>query len=61
MIDCILVKCYSNAMLSIIGHVLFGNLFYEYHYLWVSLPLFVCLCVCCMCDDRITCVLYESR
>jgi len=27
----------------------------------VSLPLFVCLCVCCMCDDRITCVLYGSR
>jgi len=29
--------------------------------LMVSLPLFVCLCVCCMCDDRITCVLYGSR
>jgi len=27
----------------------------------VSLPLFVCLCVCCLCDDRITCVLYGSR
>ena len=27
----------------------------------VSLPLFVCLCVCCMCDDRITCVLSGSR
>jgi len=23
----------------------------------VSLSLFVCLCVCCMCDDRITCAL----
>jgi len=27
----------------------------------VSLPLFVCLYVCCMCDDRVTCVLYGSR
>jgi len=27
----------------------------------VSLSLLVCLCVCCMCDDRITCVLYGSR
>ena len=26
----------------------------------VSLPLFVCLCVCCMCDDHITCVLYGA-
>ena len=26
----------------------------------VSLPLFVCLCVCYMCDDRITCVIREQ-
>ena len=33
--------------------------------LWISLfmvrlPLFVFLCVCCMCDDRKTCALYGS-
>jgi len=27
----------------------------------VSLPLFVCLCDYCICDDRIMCVLYGSR
>jgi len=27
---------------------------------FVSLPLFVCLPVCCMCDDRITCVIREQ-
>jgi len=36
MIDCILVKCYWNAMLSIIG----------YHCLWLAYPyLFVCVFV----------------
>jgi len=30
--------------LSIIGHVLFTNVFYEYHYFWLTYPyLFVCL------------------
>jgi len=43
----------------------FTGFIYEF-LLWislfmVSLPLFVCLCVCCMCDNRITCVLYGSR
>jgi len=49
MIDCILVKCYLNAMLSIIGHILFGNFFYEYHSLWLAYPyLFVCVFVVCV-------------
>jgi len=47
-------------MLSIIGHILFTKFFYISLFM-VSLPLFVCLCVCCMCDDRITCVIYGSR
>jgi len=38
MIDWILIKCYLNAMLSIIGHVLFRNFFYEYHCLWLAYP-----------------------
>ena len=56
----IMLKCYLNTTMGIIGHVLFMNLFYISLFV-VSLPLFVCLCVCCMCDDRITCVLYRSR
>jgi len=47
-------------MLSIVCRVLFTKFFYTSLFM-VSLPLFVCLCVCCMCDDRITCVLYGSR
>ena len=35
--------------------------FYYISLVMVSLPLFVCLCVCCICNDRITCVLYRSR
>jgi len=56
----ILFKCHLNAMLSIIAHVLFGNFFYISLFM-VSLPLFVCLCVCFLFNDRITCVLYGSR
>ena len=55
-----MLKCYLNVMLSIIRHVLFTKFFYISLFM-VNLPLFVCLCVCCMCDDRITCVLYRSR
>jgi len=40
----IMLKCYLNATLSIIGHVLFMNFFYTSLFM-VSLPLFVCLCV----------------
>jgi len=32
-----------------------------YIIVYVSLPLFGFLCVCCVCDDRISCVLYVSR
>jgi len=40
--------CYLNATLSIIGQVLFMNLFYEYHCLWLAYPyLFVCVFVAC--------------
>jgi len=41
----IMFPCYLNATLSIIGHVLFMNFFYEYHCLWLAYPfcLFVCL------------------
>jgi len=46
--------------LSIIRHVLFMNFFYEYHCLWLAYP-YLFVCVCCMCDDRITCVLYEEH
>jgi len=55
----IMLKCYLNATMSIIANVLFINFFYIPLFM-VSLPLFVCLCVCCMCDDRIMCVLYGS-
>jgi len=49
MIDFISVNCYLNAMLSIYGHVLFGNFFYEYHCLWLAYPyLFVCVFVACV-------------
>jgi len=35
-------------MLSITGHVLFRNFFYEYHCLWLAYPyLFVCVFVAC--------------
>jgi len=44
----IMLKCYLNATLSIIGHVLFMNFFYKYHYLWLAYPsLFVCVFVVC--------------
>jgi len=56
----IMLKGYLNEMLSINCSVLFTNFFYIPLFM-VSLPLFVCLCGCCMCDDRITCVLYESK
>ena len=52
----IMFKFYLNEMLSIICRVLFMKFFYI-SLIMISLPLFVCLCVCCMCDDRITCVL----
>jgi len=32
-----------------------------YIIVYISLPLFVYLCVCCMCDDRMMCVLYGSN
>ena len=45
----IMIPCYLNATLSIIGHVLFMNWFYEYHYLWLAYPyLFVCVFVVCV-------------
>jgi len=56
----IMLKCYLNEMLSIVCHVLFTKFFYISLFM-VILPLFLCLCVCCICDDHITCVLYESR
>jgi len=56
----IMLKCYLNVMLSIIFHVLFTKFFYISLFM-VSLTLFVCLCVCCLCNDRITCVLYGSK
>jgi len=41
-------SCYLNETLSIIGHVLFMNFFYEYHCLWLAYPyLFVCMFVAC--------------
>jgi len=41
-------SCYLNKMLSIIGHVLFMNFFYEYHCLWLAYPyLFVCMFFAC--------------
>jgi len=44
----IMLKCYLNATLSIIGHVLFMNFFYKYHCLWLAYPyLFVCVFVVC--------------
>ena len=44
----IMLKCYLNATLSIIGHVLFVNFFYIYHCLWLAYPyLFVCMFVVC--------------
>jgi len=49
----IMLKGYLNEMLSINCHVLFTNFFYISLFM-VSLPLFVCLRVCCMCDDRYT-------
>ena len=60
LIGIIVLQCYLNEMLRIICRVLFTKFFYISLFM-VSLPLFVCLCVCCMCDDRITCVLYRSR
>jgi len=57
----IMFSCYLNAMLSVIGHVLFKNFLLLITLFMVSLPVFVCLCVCCLCDDRITYVLYGSR
>jgi len=48
MINWILIKCYLNAMLSIIRHILFKNFFYEYHCLWLAYPyLFVCVFAVC--------------
>jgi len=50
-------------MLSIICHF-YCCISFIYHCLWLAYPyLFVCLCVCCVCDGRITitCVLYRSR
>ena len=45
----IMFPCYLNATLSIIGHILFMNFFYEYHCLWLSYPyLFVCVFVVCV-------------
>jgi len=42
----IMFLCYLNATLSIIGHILFMNFFYEYHCLWLAYPdLFVCVFV----------------
>jgi len=55
----IMLKGYLNEMLSINCHVLFTNFFYISLFM-VSLPLFVGLCVCCMCDDRIMCVIWEQ-
>jgi len=44
----IMFPCYLNATLSIIGHILFMNFFYEYHCLWLAYPyLFVCVFVVC--------------
>jgi len=46
----IMLKCYLNATLIIIRHVLFTNFFYIYiyHYLWLVYPyLFVCMFVVC--------------
>jgi len=45
----IMFKFYLNEMLSIICRVLFMKFFYISLFM-ISLPLFVCLCVCCMCD-----------
>jgi len=39
-------------------HYFTKNLLYMIVY--ISLTLFVCLCVCYVCDDRMTCVLYRS-
>jgi len=48
MIDFSLVNCFLNATLSIIRYILFMNLFYEYHCLWLAYPyLFVCMFVAC--------------
>jgi len=61
------MKCDYNASLLLECDVEYYWTCFIYEFLlWislfmVSLPLFVCLCVCCMCDDRITCVLYGSR
>jgi len=47
-IDWILIKCYLNAVLNIIGHVLFRNFFYEYKCLCLAYPyLFVIVFVAC--------------
>ena len=44
----IMLKCYLNATLSIIGHVLCMIFFYEYHCFWLAYPyLFVCVFVVC--------------
>jgi len=44
----IMIKCYLNATLSIIGHVLFMNFFYKYHCFLLAYPyLFVCVFVAC--------------
>jgi len=44
----IMLKCYLNAPLSIIGHVLLTNFFYKYHCLWLAYSyMFVCVLVVC--------------
>jgi len=44
----IILSCYLNATLSIIGHVLFTKFFYIYYCLWLAYPyLFVYVFVAC--------------
>ena len=51
---------YLDVILSIICNFILLNFFYILLFV-VNLPLFVCLCVFCVCDDHITYVLYKSR
>jgi len=49
---------FLDAMLSIIHKDLFSYSSFIYKCCGYVTP--ICLCVCCVCDDRITCVLYGS-
>jgi len=61
------MDCDHNVSVLLECNVEYYWTYFIYEFLlWISLfmvklPLFVCLCVCCVCDDRITCVLYRSR